>query len=144
MGCLDHPFRLRWFVYSDILQFDIRLQANCSQLGSSTARYGNMRQQRGNLYCYGCDRYRDGCDADGHPHSDRLGIANGDETEDWTDNHVLCWINVSVHREGKSRYEPMLTPYSTMVTSIIRLIVLIPALTDMDQTWIIAVGCLWM
>lgn len=32
----------------------------------------------------------------------------------------------------------------TMVTSIIRLIVLIPALTDMDQTWIIAVGSLWI
>ncbi|KAH6870269.1 hypothetical protein BKA58DRAFT_384712 [Alternaria rosae] len=32
----------------------------------------------------------------------------------------------------------------TMVTSIIRLVVLIPALTDMDQPWIIAVGCLWI
>jgi hypothetical protein len=31
-----------------------------------------------------------------------------------------------------------------MVTSIVRLVVLIPALTDMDQTWIIAVGSLWM
>lgn len=103
-----------------------------------------MRQQRGNLYCHGCDRHRDGCNADGHPHSDRLGVANADETEDWTDNHVLCWINVSVYCEGKSRDELLLTLCSTMVTSIIRLIVLIPALTDMDQTWIIAVGCLWM
>ncbi|CAA9960171.1 hypothetical protein PTMSG1_03577 [Pyrenophora teres f. maculata] len=32
----------------------------------------------------------------------------------------------------------------TMVTSIIRLVVLLPALTDMDQTWIIAVGSLWI
>ncbi|KAL1792577.1 hypothetical protein ACET3X_009084 [Alternaria dauci] len=32
----------------------------------------------------------------------------------------------------------------TMVTSVIRLVVLIPALTDMDQTWIIAVGSMWI
>ncbi|KAA8618426.1 hypothetical protein PtrSN002B_002980 [Pyrenophora tritici-repentis] len=32
----------------------------------------------------------------------------------------------------------------TMVTSIIRLVVLLPAITDMDQTWIIGVGSLWI
>ncbi|EUC46563.1 hypothetical protein COCMIDRAFT_35794 [Bipolaris oryzae ATCC 44560] len=32
----------------------------------------------------------------------------------------------------------------TMVTSIIRLVVLLPALTEPDQTWIIAVGCVWI
>lgn len=32
----------------------------------------------------------------------------------------------------------------TMVTSIIRLIVLLPALTSMDQTWVIGEGTLWM
>ncbi|KAJ4364604.1 hypothetical protein N0V83_009200 [Neocucurbitaria cava] len=32
----------------------------------------------------------------------------------------------------------------TMITSIIRLIVLIPSLTNMDQTWVIAEGSLWI
>ncbi|KAF1850328.1 uncharacterized protein K460DRAFT_390853 [Cucurbitaria berberidis CBS 394.84] len=32
----------------------------------------------------------------------------------------------------------------TMVTSIIRLVVLIPSLTNMDQTWVIAEGSLWI
>jgi hypothetical protein len=32
----------------------------------------------------------------------------------------------------------------TMITSIIRLIVLIPSLTDLDQTWVIAEGSLWI
>ncbi|RDI88115.1 hypothetical protein Vi05172_g1899 [Venturia inaequalis] len=32
----------------------------------------------------------------------------------------------------------------TMVTSIIRLIVLLPSLTNMDQTWVIAEGSLWI
>ena len=31
-----------------------------------------------------------------------------------------------------------------MITSIIRLIVLIPSLTDMDQTWVIGEGSLWI
>jgi hypothetical protein len=31
-----------------------------------------------------------------------------------------------------------------MITSIIRLIVLIPSLTDLDQTWVIAEGSLWI
>jgi hypothetical protein len=73
-----------------------------------------------------------------------MGVANADKTEDWTDSDVWCWINVSTTRERKSCYEAMLIQQSTIVTSIIRLVVLIPALTDMDQTWIIAVGCVWM
>lgn len=31
-----------------------------------------------------------------------------------------------------------------MVTSIIRLIILIPALTSIDQPWVIGEGTLWM
>jgi hypothetical protein len=32
----------------------------------------------------------------------------------------------------------------TIVTSIVRLIVLLPALTTMDQTWVVGEGSLWM
>ncbi|KAF2010250.1 hypothetical protein BU24DRAFT_73590 [Aaosphaeria arxii CBS 175.79] len=32
----------------------------------------------------------------------------------------------------------------TIVTSIIRLIILLPSLTTMDQTWVIGEGCLWI
>jgi hypothetical protein len=33
---------------------------------------------------------------------------------------------------------------STIVTSIIRLIVLIPSLTSTDQPWVVGEGVLWM
>jgi hypothetical protein len=33
---------------------------------------------------------------------------------------------------------------STIVTSIVRLIILLPSLTTADQTWVIGEGCLWM
>jgi hypothetical protein len=31
-----------------------------------------------------------------------------------------------------------------MVTSIVRLVILLPALTTTDQTWVIGEGALWM
>ena len=57
-----------------------------------------MRQPRSNLYCYGCDWYRDGCDADIDSYSDHLGFANANETKDRIDPYVRRWINVSLSR----------------------------------------------
>lgn len=39
---------------------------------------------------------------------------------------------------------PALTTLRTIVTSIVRLIILLPALTTADQTWVIGEGFLWM
>ena len=61
-----------------------------------------MRQPRSDLYRYGCDWDRNGCDADLDSRSDYLGPANADETENWTNSYVRRRINVSVNR-GASR-----------------------------------------
>ena len=61
-----------------------------------------MRQSRRNLYRYGCDWYRDGCDADLDSYPDYLGFANADETENRIDPYFRRWINVSLSR-SKSR-----------------------------------------
>jgi hypothetical protein len=38
----------------------------------------------------------------------------------------------------------LLTDHSTIITSIVRLIILLPSLTTTDQTWVIGEGSLWM
>ena len=102
MGCLDNRRYLRQFIHRDLLQSAIRMQAHCCQLGPMLAPNCGMRQPRSDLYRYGCDWDRNGCDADLDSRSDYLGPANADETENWTNSYVRRRINVSVNR-GASR-----------------------------------------
>jgi hypothetical protein len=50
----------------------------------------------------------------------------------------------SMYVSASSSIHLVLTERSTIVTSIVRLIILLPSLTTMDQTWVIGEESLWM
>lgn len=68
-------------------------------------------------------------------------IEHAEEQEDRSTDCLCCRFSVS---HSSAILWPKLTSTSTLVTSIVRLVLMIPMVKNMDQTWVVSVPCIWM
>src|SRR5690242_7963419 len=103
-----------------------------------------MRQSRGHLYLDRSHRHCDRCDPPMLAYTNNLETSDALEAEGWSYRYVHNRFYVSIILTAVSLFSCRTNLDRTIVTSIIRLLVLLPSLTTMDQTWVIGEGTLWM
>jgi hypothetical protein len=139
--CLVHPLRNAWFLHCHILQFVVRLQAHSGKLGSIAPIHRDMYQSRRYLHRPGCHWYCNRCITSCVAHTHSAKAADAEQAEVWPSGYLWCRVHVSMYPASRGHCA---NERSTIVTSIVRLIILLPALTTADQTWVIGEGSLWM
>lgn len=115
----------------------------CCELGSYAASC--LYQPRDNIHHDRSDWNRHGCAAYSATNTDSLGTSDADEAEGRPHWNVWRRVYVSANALSLTSYCLCIADLRrTIVTSIVRLIILIPSLTSVDQNWVIAEGTLWM
>lgn len=116
------------------------MPANTGELGSERER--QVYRQSCDISRYCCSEcYYGLLDLDAAT-TDGAATSYAKRQEDRSSHPFRGWFGVS--EEASLVEVPKLTLRRTLVTSIIRLVLMIPMVQNVDQTWVVSVPCIWM
>jgi hypothetical protein len=137
----DHLRDCHRLQYCNYLLTDLPLQPNPQSMGRN--RTGRVLYQ--SRYCVhraGRHEHRNRCHLVAFAHSDGLETPDAMDPEDWTFRHLHHRLSVSL--DDTNHFVQPLIKSSTCVTSIVRMVLLLPTLNDPDQPWGIAIASIWI